>query len=419
MKILNILPNTATNKGGLEFSAAEIISSAGKQRADQQNIVAVLDTAPGDEKNKLARKLEENAALLRLDGTQDRSAQLKAIYAKEKPDLVVFWLPEITSRVATFLKSISVPLVVRASSTYDMSDMPHERKMAYKDCFDMVGQNGLVICNSEANRDWNHANFALPLEKQKVIMGGIEQPSDKEAAITRESLGIASDAYVVSNVTRVARKHGINYRKDPFGFVLMASYLSAKHPDSVFVMCGEGAQWSNSFVQALLRRANDITGGNLTPDRFKALGHIENADDIYRMSDIAVSTAQSESFGRTVVEAMAHGVASIVTDVGVMPQMNGDISHVVPARPFSYNDEAGYYGDPEQNRAWLQTVEKQFDALHERPAAKIAEDAHYLEQRVEEKYNIAGVAAQYTQLYDQMAPAQGAAAEVAPPARRR
>jgi glycosyltransferase involved in cell wall biosynthesis len=412
MKILHLLPNTATNKGGMEFSATEIISSCAKQAPEQENVVAVLDSKPGDEHNKLSHALQESSTLHRLTDAQDKNTQLKQLYAREKPDLVVFWLPETTKRIAPFLKSIEVPLVVRASTTYDMDGMSQEKKQAYRDCFSITqDKGGMVICNSEHNREWNHRYFSVPNDRQKVVVEGVDTShSSQPATITRHSLGIPESAYIVSNVSRVMSKQSINYRKDPFGFALMAAHLSKKHPEAVFVICGEGTQWSNAFVQHIIQKANEMTGGQLTTDSFKAIGHVETVDDIYKMSDICISTAQSESFGRTVVEAMKHGVPSIVTDTGIMPEMNGQASHVIPVRPFSYADEAGYLGNTEQNMQWLHSVEQQFELLHARPAPQVEKDSAYLKERAQQEYDIARVAKQYIDIYADIVHAEGKAA---------
>lgn len=404
MKLLHVLPNTAINKGGMGFSATEIISSCAQQAPEQKNVVAVLDSPPSDEHNKLSQKLQTCGTLYRLREDEDKNTQLRALYDLEKPDLVVFWLPEITKRIAPFLKGISVPLVVRASTTYDMDGMSQEKKQAYRDCFSVAQEKGgVVICNSEHNREWNHRYFFVPDDMQKVVVAGVDMSHSPTApTITRESLGIPENAYVVSNVSRLTSKQNINYRKDPFGFMLMASQLSKQYPQTIFVMCGEGAQWSNAFLQHIIRKANEMTGGHLTADTFKAIGHVETVDDIYKMSDVCVSTAQSESFGRTVVEAMKHGVPSIVTDTGMMPEMNGRASHVIPVRPFAYGEGEEYLGTKEQNVQWLHSVEKQFEALYSRPAQQVEEDSTYLKKRAQENYDIAAVAAHYTNIYADM-----------------
>src|SRR5690606_22334246 len=116
---------------------------------------------------------------------------------------------------------------------------------------------------------------------------------------TRKTLGIPEDAYVVCNITRAVTRGNVNsqareivnYRKDPFGFILLASSLSKKHPDAVFLMSGSGTQWGSPFIKALCTKANEITGGVLNESNFKQLGHVENISDIYKISNIQVSTS--------------------------------------------------------------------------------------------------------------------------------
>ena len=387
IRTLHIVPSLRPQKGGVPFSAAEIICKEVQETDNSVHVVSVDEQA--DTNSPLVKRLQHYTNPAFITDYSRANSELKALCAKVKPDILVLWLPDLTPHIYQFLKETHLPFVVRASTTYDMRRMTHAQKHAYRECFNLVkAKNGKIICNSRATKDWNHLHFGVPYEQQKVIRETINLDAlNTPPMITRNTLGIAPDAHVVLNVTRVSSENGVNYRKDPFGFILAASYLSRIYPNTVFVMSGDGTQWSNSYIQKLLDKANAFTGGNLSQDRFKALGHIENPQDLYRLSNVLISNPISEAFGRTVAEAMQFGVPSIVTDTGVLKKINGKIARAVPIREFSYETEDSYYGNPKSNQHWLNRLENAFGTLYRRSPERVASDAAYLKERVAKEYD--------------------------------
>lgn len=67
-------------------------------------------------------------------------------------------------------------------------------------------------------------------------------------------------------------------------------------------------------------------------DRFRSLGRIDDADlaVVLSRAGVLVAPSRSEGFGLPVVEAMAHGVPVVVTDVPALVEVAGDAGLVVP-----------------------------------------------------------------------------------------
>ena len=83
------------------------------------------------------------------------------------------------------------------------------------------------------------------------------------------------------------------------------------------LIAGEGIGGEKSFVRQLAGRAWDSGVG----DRVHFLGFREDISQIMLRADLIVQASRSEGFGRVYVEAMAHGIPTVVTDAGGLAEL--------------------------------------------------------------------------------------------------
>ena len=180
-----------------------------------------------------------------------------------------------------------------------------------------------IIFNAAVSRA-QHVAFGYDGRRSVVIPNGFDTrefaPRAAERARVRAELGIAPDALAIGLVARV------HPMKDHANFLRAARQLSARHPHSVFVLAGEGADARNPELGALI----DELG---LRDRVRLCGRRTDVAAVDNALDIAASaSAWGEAFPNAIAEAMACGVPCVVTDVGDAPAIVDDTGGVVPPR---------------------------------------------------------------------------------------
>jgi glycosyltransferase involved in cell wall biosynthesis len=135
-----------------------------------------------------------------------------------------------------------------------------------------------------------------------IINNGI----DVDHFTRRQSPAVARKRLRVGTVGQLAPIKG---QED---FIRAAAILCAKRPDVDFVIAGEDKLPSGKHRIAL---ESFIAELGLT-QRVQLLGWIEDLPELLSTFDVFVSPARSESFGLSIVEAMAAGVPVIATASG-------------------------------------------------------------------------------------------------------
>ncbi|MGQ0541509.1 MAG: glycosyltransferase family 4 protein [Blastocatellia bacterium] len=160
-------------------------------------------------------------------------------------------------------------------------------------------------------------------------------------------------------------------------FIVLAAELTVKYPKRRlnFRIAGDGP----------LRPKLEEQAKDLQPSfsSIEFLGEVENLDAIYRDADILVLTSDYEGTPNAVLEAMAHGVAVIATDVG-------GVSGVL-------NESCGILVEPDNPKALI-------DA-----ASRLIEDADLLNKLgsngrayVRENHSCETLAANLTAIYNRL-----------------
>jgi len=139
-------------------------------------------------------------------------------------------------------------------------------------------------------------------KRVQVVPNGIEMDAFAEidGQRARQDLGIADDRLVISSIGRLVpwKKH-----EDLIEAARLVAAEDARSVKRVIIMFVGGADSSSrGYEQDLRHRASLLEGIEV---RF--LGHLEHVAVILAASDVFVSTARGEAFGRVVIEAMAAG----------------------------------------------------------------------------------------------------------------
>ena len=232
-----------------------------------------------------------------------------------------------------------------------------------------------IVCCGEAARR-AHVALGYAAGRMLVIPNGFDvagfRPDSAARDSVRRELGLSDSIPLIGLVAR------FNQQKGHRTFIQAAGRLHASAPESRFLLCGDGVVWGNPDLAAWIDEAR-------IRDCCYLLGQREDIPRLTAAMDVATSSSFGEAFPIAVGEGMACGVPCVVTDVGDSALIVGETGVVVPPR------------DPEALAAgWRRLL---LDTSREgRLQLGLA-----ARQRIAERYSIEKVAAQYEDLYRQMA----------------
>lgn len=165
-----------------------------------------------------------------------------------------------------------------------------------------------IVVISHATRE-RLLEIGVPERKIHLIPCGIpiprKQPPRAEA---RARLGLPANAFVISSLARLVPDKGISD--------LIEAVIRVTDPgsDLVVVIAGDGPERAKLEHLAAIRLGS----------RAVFLGRVADTSDVYAAADIFVLPSHMEGFGLVFVEAAFHGVPSIATRVGGIPDAIAD-----------------------------------------------------------------------------------------------
>jgi glycosyltransferase involved in cell wall biosynthesis len=176
-----------------------------------------------------------------------------------------------------------------------------------------------TVVSCEAMKESAAADDRTPRERIMVATSGVVNPravSSQEAVEARRALGIAADARIVSVISRLRWEKGVDVLIASLGLVRSSTPIHV-------VVAGTGPE--EEALRSLAARS---------PIPVHFLGHRDDVELWYAVSDVVVIPSRRESFGRTTVEAMAAGRPVIASRVGGLVEgvVDGETGiHVPPA----------------------------------------------------------------------------------------
>ncbi|MEO7715841.1 MAG: glycosyltransferase family 4 protein [Capsulimonas sp.] len=232
-------------------------------------------------------------------------------------------------------------VTVHAASGWGADDEPARRatRRAAALC-------GRVIVHSQAARAHLLAAGVSPAEIV-CIPCGVEPPmripSQMEA---RAKLGAPQDAFVISAAARMVPEKGLDT-------LLEAMSDLRSLPTPIYLLIA-GAGPDEIRLRGM--------GAALLGDRARFLGHLPDLSDVYAASDLFVLPSHMEGFGLVYLEAALHGVPSIGTNVGAIPEViqDGVTGLLVPPRDSKALAAAirSLIGDPKRIQAMGQAAKR-------------------------------------------------------------
>lgn len=150
-------------------------------------------------------------------------------------------------------------------------------------------------------------------DRMKVIFNGIDMDAEDKGGrpetVTRASLHIPEDAYLIGMVGRISRQ------KAPDTFIRMAALLRDALPDAYFMIVGDGDQRSDI---GKLVREEGLEG------RVLITGWVNNPLAYSALFDQAVLLSRWEGFGLVLVEYMKLGKPIVATEVDAITDLITD-----------------------------------------------------------------------------------------------
>jgi glycosyltransferase involved in cell wall biosynthesis len=173
----------------------------------------------------------------------------------------------------------------------------------------------LVAVGSAVRDDLLRAGIGKP-DQYAVVPPGLALPPGPKRSDARAALNLPQDSLVV---TLVARLTAI---KRPERVLELAQATATRHPNAVFVICGEG-----DLLSRLREQAAPLG------DRVRFLGWRGDVEVVYAATDIAILTSDNEGMPVSLIEAAMAGVPAVTTDVGSAGEVvaHEETGLVVPA----------------------------------------------------------------------------------------
>ncbi|HEX6995733.1 MAG TPA: glycosyltransferase family 4 protein [Gammaproteobacteria bacterium] len=169
-----------------------------------------------------------------------------------------------------------------------------------------------IVCVAEAVREYflglRLLGLRVPPEKAVTIYKGHDLAWYDQPPVARPTLGISSHAFVACCVANWRPRKGIEVLLDAF----------ERLPDDVDAHLLLVGNMKNDALQKRLR-------AHRRAERIHLLGYRRDAAAVVAAADVAVlPSLRREGLPKTVIEAMAYGVAPIVTAVGGSPELVED-----------------------------------------------------------------------------------------------
>lgn len=154
---------------------------------------------------------------------------------------------------------------------------------------------------------------AVPPERSLVLRYGVDAapPGSRPDLVARARLGLAPGRVVVLCVATVEP------RKAQVSLVRAFARIVAHHPEADLVLVGDRPRLYSEALHLLIARLG-------LEERVRVVPVTPAADDWFRGADVLVSASDVESLPRCVLEALAHRVLVVSTDVFGVPELLTD-----------------------------------------------------------------------------------------------
>ncbi len=372
MKILHVVTGLAT--GGAERALYNILAGSFAERFD----TAVVSLRDEGTMGSLITALGVPVYAMKMNSCAlgaNAIADLYRIARSFRPDLIQGWMyhGNLAASFAgwTGSKSPMVAWNIR-HSLYDLKaeKLLTRQVIRANRCFSRSAD--ALIYNSRLAKT-QHESLGFASAQSLVIPNGFDverlRSESATALSVRKELGIPEKAVVVGHV---ARFHPM---KDHASFLRAAVQVARRIPDSWFLLVGREVSPENPVL------VNDVPPEVI--NRFIFLGERSDAPRLMQAMDIFCLSSWSEAFPNVLGEAMACEVPCVATNVGDCSDIVGDTGIVVA---------------PSDSEALAQGLL----AMLEKDGAERRALGRAARQRVEARYSLRAVVAEYISLYERL-----------------
>jgi glycosyltransferase involved in cell wall biosynthesis len=250
--------------------------------------------------------------------------RMRALERELAPDLVVSWMYHaclVAMLASPLRRRHSVPEQVwfLQGSLHNLDGLPWHTRAIVRLLARCSRRADAIAINSREGLA-HHARLGYRPHRWMVLPNGCDtttfRPDATDRAVVREELGVPSDAVLLVSVARV------HPQKDHPTLLAAVREAQRVDPRIQLLMIGTG-------TDALLSELSDVQRGG-TGSRVLGIGPRPDVARLLRGCDVLVSSSTSEGLPNALLEGMASGLPSVVTDVGDCRAVVGDTGRVVP-----------------------------------------------------------------------------------------
>jgi len=232
------------------------------------------------------------------------SIKLFLIFLFMRPKIVHFFLPQtyIIGAIMARCAGLSCLVMSRRSLNNYQQNHPLLGRLERR----LHGSMTFVLGNSKRVVDQLHVDEGVATDKLGLIYNGVDLESQGaclDSDQKRRQLGIASSTLVLVIVANL-----IPYKGHSDLLQALSNIQTEMPGDWTLLVAGR----DDGIGQSLERQAIDAGLG----DKIRFLGARDDVPELLGISDLGVLCSHEEGFSNAILEAMAAGLAMVVTDVG-------------------------------------------------------------------------------------------------------
>lgn len=310
--------------GGTEMHVRTLL-----RHLDRGRVAPVVILSPAARRTGLDRMLEDAGAAVVVHampcdkGDVRTLAGLVRLLRRLSPAIVHVILPYTLDNRYAFLAAriARCPVVI---STEQLASEPvvfrSVRARAIKRV--LAGLQDCIIASSDQVRDRLIQLAGIPSAKIVTVHNAVEIPEIRStpADDMRRELGLGRATPLVGMVARIDLKQK-RYQE----FLMAAPKVACAMPGARFLIVGDGEEAERT---ALEQQARDLGLGA----RVHFLGFRPDVSRVIAALDVLVLASANEGFPLVTLEAMAHGVPVVATDLGALREqiVHGENGFLVP-----------------------------------------------------------------------------------------
>ncbi len=325
VKIVHIITGLST--GGAETMLYNLLSQCNRQLYEPM-VISLTDIGPLGKKISTLNIPISALGMRRGVPSPVAFIRLVAMLRCERPDIIQTWMYH-----ADLMGAMAAKIAGGMPVVWGIHHTNLVPKMSKKLTLLTARTNAIlshrmphrIICCSGATLR-THADLGYNISKMVAISNGFNvaayRPTEVDRSSVRRELGIPDGDLIIGLIGR------FDPQKDHQTFIRAAGILYGKHPQTHFVLCGDGITWSNVALVKWIAEAGIKEHCHLLGCR-NDIPRVLTAFDI-----LALSSSFGEGFPMVIGEAMSCGVPCVVTDVGESALIVGDTGRVVvPGKP--------------------------------------------------------------------------------------